>query len=722
MRISKRFFRSVLTSSVWWLGLTIALVLALLSSRMTEQKAAAEFDHQTNTAEAAIQTRVQAYIDLLRSVRALFHTNDAVSRAQFRTFIQQLNLEQSFPGIRNVNFAPRVLASERKAFVASVRRDTSVDSQGYPDFSINPPGDRPEHHVLTYQEPMEKNVSSFGFDMASIEMVKKSLDVSRDTGELSASGKVIRIVGPNRHPALAMRLPLYRHGMPLNTVEQRRAAYYGSVGAGFDIHKLMADALDKNMQPHMRVRLYDTGLNYEQRSIGTTDPGRLLFDSEHENADVKPQSIRPQPRDKFFKRVPLQVGSRVWEVEFSAIKSGMLSPLEIALPWVVLAICLTAALLLHIIYYSLNSARERAVEIATDMTKDLRASEANLAEAQHMAHLGSWLFSPSSGKMVWSNETYRIFGMGHDIDANIDNFLQCLREDERETIRAGIMDPIQSGEEFSAEHRIVQNGGGQRWVHTIVRLDNSSEDRLLRGTIMDITDRKEAVEAMKRSQELLRELTAHQDRVKEEERKRIAREIHDELGQTLLALRIDIAMLEARTGQTHPKLNQKVRAVLSHIDGTVRTIRNIINNLRPAVLDLGLTAAIEWQVAEFERRSGIDCELIIGTRDFSVDDTRATALFRVLQESLTNVLRHAEATRVMIRLYQESNQLVMKITDNGVGIYPNSRRKANSFGLVGVEERIHALNGKCVISSVPGEGTTLTIYIPMARTNRTLIA
>jgi signal transduction histidine kinase len=221
------------------------------------------------------------------------------------------------------------------------------------------------------------------------------------------------------------------------------------------------------------------------------------------------------------------------------------------------------------------------------------------------------------------------------------------------------------------------------------------------------------VEALKRSQELLRELTAHQDRVKEEERRRIAREIHDELGQTLLALRIDVSMLEARTAKAHPRLNEKVRGALNHIDATVKTIRTIINNLRPAVLDLGLTAAIEWQVAEFRRRSGIACSLLMDDEELAVDDVRATTLFRILQESLTNVIRHSKATRVVIELRREDDKLVMRITDNGVGIYPGSRKGGNSFGLVGVEERIHALNGRFIINSAPGNGTTLTIFIPL---------
>lgn len=228
-----------------------------------------------------------------------------------------------------------------------------------------------------------------------------------------------------------------------------------------------------------------------------------------------------------------------------------------------------------------------------------------------------------------------------------------------------------------------------------------------------INERKLAEEALRQSREELRQLASYQERIKEDERKRIAREIHDELGQNLLALRIDVSMLHARTGTTHPKLNSKVHSVLDHIDSTMKAMRSIINNLRPTVLDLGLNAAIEWQVKEFQRRTGIACELMMPDKELVLDDDRATALFRILQESLNNVLRHAKATRAQIELYSGDGKLFMKVADNGIGIFPGCRRKANSFGLVGIKERISTLGGELTIETGPEQGTTLTVSIPI---------
>jgi PAS domain S-box-containing protein len=229
----------------------------------------------------------------------------------------------------------------------------------------------------------------------------------------------------------------------------------------------------------------------------------------------------------------------------------------------------------------------------------------------------------------------------------------------------------------------------------------------------EVAERRRIEHELLQLQSLLRELAAHQDQIKEAERKRIAREIHDELGQNLLALRLDVSMLMARCGSRHPLLSRKAACALGQIDAIMASVRAIINNLRPGVLDFGLHAAIEWQVREFQRRSLVVCDLHFDHAEFELDDHRATALFRILQESLTNINRHAQAGRVSIALKRSGNRLSLSIADNGIGIRPGCRRKANSFGLVGITERIHHLNGELTIDSTRGRGTTLRMTIPI---------
>nr|WP_229413327.1 CHASE domain-containing protein [Massilia violaceinigra] len=215
------------------------------------------------------------------------------------------------------------------------------------------------------------------------------------------------------------------------------------------------------------------------------------------------------------------------------------------------------------------------------------------------------------------------------------------------------------------------------------------------------------------SHQNLRRLAAHADQIKEGERKRIAREIHDDLGQNLLALRIEADMLSSRTRERHPRLHARARSTLQQIDATIKSVRQIINDLRPNVLDLGLSAAVEWQIAEFKRRTGIACELIDEPKEVALSDHAATAFFRILQESLSNIVRHAQATRVRVELKLNGNRLSMTVTDNGIGLQAGERAKVGSFGLVGIEERISILGGSFSISSNGGDGTTVCVSVPL---------
>ena len=220
-------------------------------------------------------------------------------------------------------------------------------------------------------------------------------------------------------------------------------------------------------------------------------------------------------------------------------------------------------------------------------------------------------------------------------------------------------------------------------------------------------------EELQQSRRQLRELASYQEQIKEEERKRIAREIHDQLGQSLLALRIDVSMLQERTAFTYPVLNELAGDALNHIDTAIRSVRAIINDLRPPVLDLGLQAAIEWQLEEFRQRTGIECTVLIRDANFhcELDDKRATTLFRIVQESLSNITRHAQATQVHIDLYEENHRLYLQIKDNGVGM--TDCKKINSFGLAGMKERINMLAGELTIDSSPDNGTTLALSMPL---------
>ena len=218
---------------------------------------------------------------------------------------------------------------------------------------------------------------------------------------------------------------------------------------------------------------------------------------------------------------------------------------------------------------------------------------------------------------------------------------------------------------------------------------------------------------MRRSRQELRDLAARLQTVREEERTRIARELHDELGQQLTGLKIDLSWVRGRLPRTQAEAADRLQSVITRVDGTVDSVRRIATELRPGVLDLlGLVPAIEWQAQEFGRRTGIATDLDLHSDDSPVDDDRATTVFRILQEALTNVARHAQATRVRIGVTQTREELLLEVTDNGRGISQTELADRSSLGLVGVRERAIACGGVLEIEGSPGKGTRVHVRIP----------
>jgi PAS domain S-box-containing protein len=236
----------------------------------------------------------------------------------------------------------------------------------------------------------------------------------------------------------------------------------------------------------------------------------------------------------------------------------------------------------------------------------------------------------------------------------------------------------------------------------------------------DTTERNRVEDATRKSQQQLRALSAHLQTIREEERTRIAREIHDELGQALTGLKLQLSLLEeswrGSTGRDPRTLYeaafQRMRGL---VDGSIETVRKIATELRPMMLDhLGLPAAIEWQADEFLKTSGISCEVSLPEEEMSLDRDTSTALFRILQESLTNIVRHAKASRVSVHLWNENHITVLQVQDNGVGMPAELIAGPASFGLLSMKERALMLGGTVDVMSGPGAGTKIVVRVPDA--------
>jgi PAS domain S-box-containing protein len=233
------------------------------------------------------------------------------------------------------------------------------------------------------------------------------------------------------------------------------------------------------------------------------------------------------------------------------------------------------------------------------------------------------------------------------------------------------------------------------------------------GIQRDVTSRRREEEELLRSQQQLRDLTVRLQTVREEERTRISREIHDELGQALTGLKLDLAWLVTRL-KDRPELLERARSVVTRIDGTMHAVRRIATELRPSLLDdLGVVAAVEWQAEEFERQTGIACSLAVRAAHLDIGDRLATTIFRILQEALTNVARHAAASQVTIELTIGSTDLTLEVRDDGRGISADEIAAPRSLGLVGIRERAIGCGGELVIARGTTRGTTLWVRIPL---------
>lgn len=234
------------------------------------------------------------------------------------------------------------------------------------------------------------------------------------------------------------------------------------------------------------------------------------------------------------------------------------------------------------------------------------------------------------------------------------------------------------------------------------------------GIQRDVTDRHLAAEQLEASREQLRALAARLQQVREEERTGIAREIHDELGQALTGLKMDMAWMKDRLPRDHEARSQ-CASIIQRIDSTLSAVRRIASELRPSVLDqLGPGAALEWLGQEFEARTGIAVTMDLCADECTIPDRLGSSVFRVCQESLTNVARHARAKRVTIRLMQTTDSITLEVSDDGIGIPPHKLQGAASLGLVGMRERARACGGEFSITGQPDAGTTVLLTVPIA--------
>jgi len=259
-----------------------------------------------------------------------------------------------------------------------------------------------------------------------------------------------------------------------------------------------------------------------------------------------------------------------------------------------------------------------------------------------------------------------------------------------------------NGAEFPIDASISQLSEHGKKLYTVV--------------LRDVTERVRAEEALRRSQQELQELASAANMAREQEKSRIARELHDELAQALTGLKMDVAWIAERLQGDQEAVGKKLGRMESLLDQTVAATRRIAADLRPLILDdLGLVPAVEWLVQNFTQRTGIACDLVVDEPEFELAGAHATAVFRILQESLTNISKHAKASHVDVTLERGNGALSIRVRDNGIGFSTQAPRPPQSFGLAGLRERSQLLGGESRVVSAPGQGTTVEVRLPLAQ-------
>ncbi len=360
------------------------------------------------------------------------------------------------------------------------------------------------------------------------------------------------------------------------------------------------------------------------------------------------------------------------------------------------------------------------LEIFRDITERkqneeaLKRSEAFLGSIGRMAKVGGWELDAETLEPSWTEETYRIHEVPLDYKPSLDEAIGFYHPEDQPKLERAIQRALEHGEPYDLEIRLITAKGRYLWTHSICEphVVNGKTVKLT-GAFQDITASKLVGQELLRSHEQLRALSAHIQEAREGERANISREIHDELGQNLTAIKMDLSWLQKELLPDKGALIEKTESISKLVDDTIQRVKRISAELRPGLLDdLGISAAIEWQAGEFERTSGIGCEIVLDPEDLVLDHDRTTAIFRVFQEVLSNVVRHSEATRVEVNLKAKSGWVTLEVSDNGRGITKEELSHPTSLGLMGMRERVSILRGEFKITGKKGKGTKVTLRVP----------
>lgn len=688
---------AIATAAVFFIA---AVMSALVVHKHLLAVAQGSFDTRASHVTGDVRRELILCSQLLRGASGLVAAQSSSGDGRpspdaWDRYISRLDLDDAPPCVRTLGYADASASA-----LASMPHATNADATAGPlarTVLMWPPrGDAPD-----------------GGDLGVSDLTRAALMRAANSGEVAMSVRPLpresasetEQGGGSAHARVDLYLPVYRTVPPPALAPARRAALLGFVVARLDTEYLFASIAAH--EPHFEIRV-----SAGQPPMSLYPPGAVLAD----------KNDRPQ---QFHRTDTLRFGGQAISLNYATSDPTLAASADFSSS-AILSAGLAAALIMGAAVFIFM--RQRGTTLAE---AGLARSRSSLNEARMMAIFHSSgeaiITLDAQQRIVLFNPTaeqvFRCSAMDA-IGTPIDRFIPArYREGHRKHVerfgetgvtqrKMGRQQPVlvglrADGEEFPIEASIAQVNDGHGKLYAVM--------------LRDVTERVRSEDALKASRQELRELSANLQSVREDEKTRIARELHDDLGQQLTALKMDLSAVEqslAHSPAAPPTVLEQLRGMRRLIDSTVGSVRRIAADLRPVMLDdLGLMPAIDWLLNDFKTRYGIDIERRIEPGDTLFSKNGATTIFRIIQEALTNVVKHAEATRVSIALDTEDGQCRLRIADNGRGVRDAQAAEGHgekSFGLLGIRERVHVLGGSVSIETALAHGFALSVRIPLA--------
>ena len=709
------------------LGVSATVALYFWTSDQEQAMEELVFERRANFRIMTVRQGLEDIVGTLDQINRAVTTFSPVSREQFHSFVTPFIRANHYPSaISLIRLVPDV---DRASYESRMQQSIPgfVISE-LDDGKLRPAPVRERYLAVEYLEPGEVDgVAALGFDALSEPMLKRALERSAASNTVSAAALFRYRNTPQSRPRFALVKPVYPPGMAGATSQARKEAIIGYTSIGMPAEEMISGILEGSgmlRTPGMQMAVYmgeDKADRLAYREPVETGAGHAASWPWSDGGTWRTQSQN------------FEVAGIAWRVE---VEGQALDPdtgrqpgsLLVALFGMIISAM--AALYIWALgsrnrhVHGLVAERTAALHAANDrLNADiaarervegvLRRTDRTLKNAQRIAHVGSWEIDINSGIHHWSDECFRIFGLSPVVDGVPS--LALLPPASR-ALWEGIRERLMSGSVDREERRIVRPDGSIRHLMLHAELTagaGAGSGRTAAGTVLDISEFKRVETELRQSQASLRELGGHQERIKENERKRIAREIHDELGGVLTGIKAYVSVASSRVGDPAAAAPLLAEA-MAQADMALDTVRRVIADLRPSVLDqLGVWEAIEWQASQLEAQTGVPCPCTIEPDLPALAPDGAAMLFRIVQEALTNVARHARASVVDLRAFRNGDDLVLEVEDNGVGIAFEQLSDQSTWGLRGMRERAHYLGGTLHVGNGRAGGTMVALRLPL---------